>query len=375
MNTGMTTMEVKIINKHKVYTYIYEEKTTSKAQISLGLQMGLSTVTSNLKLLEEEGFIQRNGFYHSTGGRKANAISIVANARISIGVAILKHSIDLVATDLYGKLIVGKSYPLSFSCDTAYYHTVCDSIHNFIHTNKLDKNLILGISFAIQGIVSEDGTSITYGQLLNNESMSIKQFQDLIPYPCRLEHDSKAAAELELWNHKNIECGIVFLLNRNMGGAIISHGHIVNGSHMRSGLVEHMTLHPDGTLCYCGKKGCFETYCSGAHLEEISHMSLTEFFSRKNKKDTTCQKIWQGYLNNLALGICNASVIIDGSYLLSGYLSTYFTSHDYDYLLSRINELTPFTIDADSLIISSNGTYAQAMGTSLFYTKDFLTNI
>ena len=40
-------------------------------QIVQELQMGLSTVSQNLNLLEQEGLIEKNGFFASTGGRKA----------------------------------------------------------------------------------------------------------------------------------------------------------------------------------------------------------------------------------------------------------------------------------------------------------------
>ena len=53
--TGMTTMEIKKINKSKGYHLIYESRTISKQGIAAALQMGMNTVTQNLKLLEEEG--------------------------------------------------------------------------------------------------------------------------------------------------------------------------------------------------------------------------------------------------------------------------------------------------------------------------------
>ena len=50
--TGLTTIQLKKINKSKVYHYIYQQHTTSKLQIVQELQMGLSTVSQNLTLLE-----------------------------------------------------------------------------------------------------------------------------------------------------------------------------------------------------------------------------------------------------------------------------------------------------------------------------------
>ena len=85
---GLTTIALKKINRSKIYQYIYRSKLTSKLQIVQDLQMGLSTVSQNLNLLENEGLIEKNGYFDSTGGRKANAIQIVSDFRISIGVGI-----------------------------------------------------------------------------------------------------------------------------------------------------------------------------------------------------------------------------------------------------------------------------------------------
>ena len=66
---GLTNISLKKINKSKVYQYIYKNRVTSKLQIVSDLQMGLSTVSQNLNLLEQEGLIERSGYFDSTGGR------------------------------------------------------------------------------------------------------------------------------------------------------------------------------------------------------------------------------------------------------------------------------------------------------------------
>ena len=67
---GLTNISLKKINKSKVYQYIYRKKKTSKQQIVQELQMGLSTVSQNLNLLEQEGLIEKNGFFASPAEEK-----------------------------------------------------------------------------------------------------------------------------------------------------------------------------------------------------------------------------------------------------------------------------------------------------------------
>lgn len=87
---SVTTLTLKQINKHTVYQYIYRQRETSKFQIVQDLNMGLSTVSQNLTTLEKEGLIERNGYFASTGGRKAQIIRIVPDLKIAIGIGILK---------------------------------------------------------------------------------------------------------------------------------------------------------------------------------------------------------------------------------------------------------------------------------------------
>lgn len=78
---SVTTITLKKINKRNVYRYIYRNRLASKLQIVQDLHMGLSTVSQNLNVLEEEGLIERKGSFDSTGGRKAQAIRIVPDKK------------------------------------------------------------------------------------------------------------------------------------------------------------------------------------------------------------------------------------------------------------------------------------------------------
>ena len=292
---GLTTIALKKINRSKIYQYIYRSKLTSKLQIVQDLQMGLSTVSQNLNLLENEGLIEKNGYFDSTGGRKANAIQIVSDFRISIGVGILKNMFHITAIDLYGNTVYTDTITLTYSNTAAYYQQITDKVKDFIDKNQYPENKILGVSIATQGITSPDNTTVIYGNIMNNTGMRLKDFSRHLPYPCHLEHDSKSAAFLELWNHPELDSAVVLLLNRNLGGAIITNHQIHQGRSMHSGTIEHICVNPDGPLCYCGNRGCLETYCSANSLEQASGMTIKEFFPLlREKKSPQLIQIIQG---------------------------------------------------------------------------------
>ncbi|WP_270428295.1 ROK family protein [Blautia obeum] len=373
---GLTNISLKKINKSKVYQYIYKSKVTSKLQIVSDLQMGLSTVSQNLNLLEQEDLIERNGYFDSTGGRKAQAIQIVPDFKISIGIGILKNMFHLTAVDLYGNAIFTDTFSVPYSNTSAYYEQIAETIREFTASNQYTEEKVLGISIATQGITSPDHTTVTYGTIMNNTGMKLEEFTRRLPYPCYLEHDSKSAAFLELWNHPELDSAVVFLLNRNLGGAIITNHQIHQGNSMHSGTLEHMCINPDGPLCYCGNRGCLETYCSVDSLEQAAGMTIKEFFPLlREKKSSQLIQVWEDYLNHLAFAMKNLNLIVDAPIIISGYLAPYFTDEDLSYLTEHINLAAPFKLDEGQILVGTNGQYTPAIGAALHFVDQFIHTV
>ncbi len=377
MNEGrVTASNIKKINRNRVYRMIYQEGTTSKFQLVQLLEMGLSTVSYNLAALNEEGLIKFDGFFESTGGRRANRIQIDPVARIAIGIGILSDRLHYVAADLYGHMIYKDTYPIPYEHAADYYKSVGEHLQQFISSHAIDEKKILGVSIAVQGIVSRDGHSVNYGVLMHNSQMTLDDIKPYVPFPCRMEHDSKAAGNLALWNLPDIRNGVLFLLNQNLGSVVITNRVVQWGDHMRSGLIEHTCMHPDGPLCYCGKRGCLETYCSAERLEKESGMDIASFFRVMRETNAPeLRRIWSDYLSKLAFVIRNLSVTLDGVFILAGYLVSYITKEDIQLLLDMINALTPWPLTEDQLRVGHSGPYTPALGAALYYISAFIDSV
>lgn len=84
-------------------------------------------------------------------------------------------------------------------------------------------------------------------------------------------------------------------LSNNIGGAILIGQKVYKGEGPRSGEVGHMTIIPDGRECYCGQRGCFETYCNASILSDLSDGDLTLFFEKLEAGDKACMEAWKEY--------------------------------------------------------------------------------
>jgi len=79
-----------------------------------------------------------------------------------------------------------------------------------------------------------------------------------------------AAGELELGAMRGVRDGLMVTLGSGIGGGIVVGGDLFRGAHGFAGEVGHMVIDPDGPMCACGKRGCFETYASGNALAQLA---------------------------------------------------------------------------------------------------------
>lgn len=85
-----------------------------------------------------------------------------------------------------------------------------------------------------------------------------------------LHNDANAAALGELYYGmgRNYRDFIVVTLGTGIGGGVIAGGQLLLGRDGLAGEIGHTLAIPEGRLCNCGRKGCFERYASATGLKE-----------------------------------------------------------------------------------------------------------
>lgn len=370
----MTTSDVKKNNKQALLRHIYENESSQQQVLCELLHLSRPTVINLIRECSEEGLIEKSGYYESTGGRKANAIVFIPDSKISIGVELLQDSYEITAIDLYGNTICTAWYEIGFVNEDSYFRNICNSITHFINGNKIDHKKILGVGIVLQGLISADGTTVTYGKILNCTGLHISVFTDHLPYPCKFFHDAEAAAQFELWSHPSLKDFIYLNIRSHLSGALIVNRSSLKGTDLKSGVFEHMTLIPNGRPCYCGRRGCMETYCSTQPLIDVTG-HLHTLFEELRKGNRTCQECWNTYLLNLATAINNLRMFIDYPVLIGGTLSPYLTKEDIDTLHRYASEKSAFPTEQRFIRQGQNQKALRCEGAAISYVKEYLHEI
>ncbi|GBR75876.1 sugar kinase NBD/HSP70 family [Candidatus Termititenax persephonae] len=93
----------------------------------------------------------------------------------------------------------------------------------------------------------------------------------LYPADYTIENDANAAAMAELRYGAGRGCRnfIYVTISTGIGGGIIIDGKLYAGANGTAGEFGHVILLPDGPLCGCGNKGCWESLGSGTALAKM----------------------------------------------------------------------------------------------------------
>ena len=390
----ITTTDVKRLNKNRIFRLIHYTDKISRQEIADILQLSLPTVNQNLKLLTNDGLIEFEGNFESTGGRKAQAIIVRGMSKCAISVNLSISDIKVALVNLKGNIICSEKASVDFSDNDEYIDTIVKLVDDVVVRNNVDSEDILGVGITVPGIFDMNNEIIVSAPTMGIRNYPVSAITSRIPYKCIAMNDAKANSYAEYWfgreskDNKNItieefnkhlmtssEDGKLYLmLNTGVGGSYISNERIMQGKHNRYGEFGHMTLHPNGKLCTCGKLGCFEAYVSAKKLSEELDVSLVEFFCRIKNGDEGFAQVFDEYLDNLTTGINNLYIMCDGDIVLGGPVSYFLKNYEAE-IRKRLISKYCFDTDASYLSFAKCTVEQSDTGAALTFLGDFIRGI
>lgn len=362
----------KQINKARIARYILHRGQASKPEIAANLNLSMPTVLQNTKELTEAGIITEVGEYQSTGGRKAKALSVVPDLKFSVGIDITANHISYVAVNLRGEIVNRQRRKEKYENSVHYYQALAEGLETFIGESGIGSGKLLGVGISLPGIINRDSGTLTKSHILGLDNVSLRTISQFIPYEVCFENDANSAALAEL---NGLERNAVYLsLSNTVGGAIYLNGRIYTGDHFRSAEFGHLVIEHGGRQCYCGKRGCVDAYCSAKLLSGCCGDSLDEFFERLDAGETEIVRVWDEYLEYLAVAVNNLRVLFDCDMILGGYVGGYMNRYMIE-LTQKVQKYQIFDNDTFYLKACRYKKEASAVGIAMAFVEKFIENI
>ena len=212
-----------------------------------------------------------------------------------------------------------------------------EEIEQFIIENIMQFQLLKPIEMigiAIPGTVSNN--KIVKAVNLGIEDYDFaSHLKEILNIDVKLKNDAKCAAlaEQKYGELNQYQNSIFLCIGTGIGGAVIFDGKLLESKNVPGFEFSHMIIQKNGTLCNCGKRGCFETYASMKRFKEkiVKEFNLNTIdgeeikkFILQNKDNLTLKYIINNYIEDLSIGISNIINIFEPEAICLGGSFAYF---------------------------------------------------
>ncbi len=244
----------------------------------------------------------------------------------------LRFGLDLGGTKIEGA-ILDKKGRVTFRkrVDTNQeegYETILKNLALLYDQMKKDA----GGKYHTLGIGTPGAISLRTGKLKNsntvclNGRLSLKILERLFKRPLTIENDANcfAMAEALLGAGRGYQRVFGVIIGTGCGGGIVERGAMIKGLQGIAGEWGHMAIDPKGPACYCGSRGCVETFISGGGLEKLYRnqykkaLPLPEIVAAFRMKDRRAMKFMGHFFRNFGRSMANLINVLDPDVVVLG---------------------------------------------------------
>lgn len=197
------------------------------------------------------------------------------------------------------------------------------------------------VGMGCPGTCNPETGLVEYSNNLKWENVPLqKTVSDAFNLPAYIENDANAAALGEYYAGaaRDAKSAVVITLGTGLGAGIIINGRLFCGSNYAGAEIGHTVLNPFGDICSCGRRGCFETYCSATALVKYTNRAIEKnpdsllaktaenegrvsgrtAFNAAKSGDKYGQEVVDNFISYLACGLINTINVFQPDILCIG---------------------------------------------------------
>ena len=256
---------IKSINKQLLLDILLRQETVSRTELSEKSGLTMPTIMRIVDTFIADGLVTEVGKGDSSGGRKPVMLRIEPTALYFLGTD-LSSECHSVVTNLKGEIIGRAQSHLQYQEGSyAFTETVRNTMHRAIEKSGVDPSKIVYSGIGMPGVefkfIRNSNREFTFWA--NADMQKLQEMLD-IGYPCVFENVARlgAAAELHFGLGKYIKDCLYIYADAGVGMGAVVDGKLETGYGNVGCEFGHTSINFSGQQCYCGRRGCVETYAS-----------------------------------------------------------------------------------------------------------------
>jgi glucokinase-like ROK family protein len=269
--TGDQTL-VREINRAILLNLLRVHSPQSRADLAAATGLNKTTVSSLVAELLTTGLAREIGQASSAGGRPAVLLELNPEAGCVIGAELGVGYIKIILTDFRAAVLWRQEIALTSGegPDSALAKLI-DLVREAALIADQAGRQIFGLGLGVPGLLDIHSGMLLFGQNLGWHNVPIRsRLAEVFPFSIFVDNDAKASAigEHYFGVAQHVDNFVYVTANIGLGVGIWLDGQVYRGATGFAGEVGHTTFMPDGPLCNCGNRGCWEMFASQRALIE-----------------------------------------------------------------------------------------------------------
>jgi N-acetylglucosamine repressor len=265
---------VKKINMEHALSTILQYRPLSRAKIASLTGLNKMTVSSCVDLFVQKGFVVELGTTGTSRGRPPTLVDLNEKAGICVGVDIEINHFTILITDLLGKKLDSKVFPLQSKDPFFFVETISNVLRDIVKDHGNRQLGIVGVGIVIPGYYNIRTDVVDFSANLQEwndfplQAELTKRVPDTTFYINPAPY-AGAMGEVHFGGAKSADHLVYVTSSWGLSAGVYSKGELFTGSTGTAGRLGHSTIHMNGKKCTCGSRGCWEMYASIKALYEL----------------------------------------------------------------------------------------------------------
>jgi predicted NBD/HSP70 family sugar kinase len=307
---GASSEVVRDINRRIVLNLIRTRQPISRADLARVSGMQRSTISLIVEQLIQENWVLTGPTGRLPRGRRPTFLRL-NDERVMIGVDIRPAQITVAVADANGRFISQEAIVTTpdpeFTMDR-----LIEVIQRIVASCQGRK--IEGIGVSVPGRYIPGSNRLVFAPNLGWRDVDLRTpLMKATGLEVEIENAATACALAAVWfdHMEQVRNLVVVTVSEGVGTGILLNGQIVRGLNGMAGEFGHVPLDPQGPLCGCGRRGCWEVYASNSAAlryyresgSESAGVSFLDLLSRADQGERRAEEALRTMAYHLGRGM------------------------------------------------------------------------
>ena len=245
------------INRDIVLEIIRYRQPVSRVELARFSGLQPSTISIIVEQLIGEGWIREGALVRRSRGRPSTMLEVSDNL-VTFALDIRPDRAILAVIDLTGRFLSRESI-ITLSDAPSSMRRIIERM-KAMRAQHPDKSFE-GIGVSVPGRVDPDSEKLILAPNLHWLGYDIKTtLEKALKLQVEIENDANACLLAESWygHLTGVRNAVLVAVSEGIGAGILAGGQLLSGFHGLAGEFGHISIDPDGPVCGCGQRGCWE---------------------------------------------------------------------------------------------------------------------